>query len=111
MSDDGKCFDKTCITIDVDIRAEYMIPNIFTPNNDGINDVFTIAGKGIESVHAEIYNRWGQKEYEWNTTNGGWDGYSASGIPSTSGTYYFMVEIKGMDGKKYSESGSLTLLR
>jgi gliding motility-associated-like protein len=111
MSDDGKCFDKTCVTIEVDIHSEFVIPNVFTPNNDGINDVFTIAGKGIESVHAEIYNRWGQKEYEWNTTNGGWDGFSGSGTPSTSGTYYFMVEIKGMDGKKYSESGSLTLLR
>jgi gliding motility-associated-like protein len=111
MSDDGKCYDKTCFSIDVDIHSAFVIPNVFTPNNDGVNDVFTIAGKGIESVHAEIFNRWGQKEYEWDTTNGGWDGYSASGALSASGTYYFMVEIKGMDGKNYSESGSLTLLR
>jgi gliding motility-associated-like protein len=111
VSDDGKCFDKTCISIEVEIHSSFVIPNIFTPNNDGVNDVFTIAGKGIESLHAEIFNRWGQKEYEWDTINGGWDGYSASGGASTPGTYYFMIEIKGMDGKQYSESGSLTLLR
>jgi gliding motility-associated-like protein len=111
MSDDGKCFDKTCITIEVEIHSSFVIPNIFTPNNDGVNDVFTIAGKGIESLHAEIFNRWGQKEYEWDTVNGGWDGYSASGGASAPGTYYFMIKIKGMDGKQYSESGSLTLLR
>ncbi len=111
INDDGNCADKKCITIEVEIHSAFVIPNIFTPNNDGINDVFTIAGKGIESLHAEIFNRWGQKEYEWDTTNGGWDGHSASGSLSTEGTYYFMIEVKGMDGKKYSESGSLTLLR
>ncbi len=111
ISDDNRCFDKTCFTIEVYINSAFVIPNVFTPNNDGINDVFTIGGKGIEAVHAEIYNRWGQKEYEWDTTNGGWDGHSASGSPSYAGTYYFIVQIKGMDGKKYDESGSLTLLR
>jgi gliding motility-associated-like protein len=111
VNDNGKCSDKKCITIEVEIHSAFVIPNVFTPNNDGVNDVFTIAGKGIESMHAEIFNRWGQKEYEWNTINGGWDGHSASGSSSAEGTYYFILEIKGLDGKQYSESGSLTLLR
>ena len=109
--DKGECFDKTCVGIDVYINSAFTIPNVFTPNNDGMNDVFTITGKGIESVHAEIYNRWGQKEYEWNAINGGWDGHSASGVASTSGIYFFIMEIKGVDGKKYSENGSVTLIR
>jgi gliding motility-associated-like protein len=111
-ADDNKhCTDKTCFTIEVDIHSAFVIPNVFTPNNDGVNDVFTIAGKGLESLHAEIYNRWGQKEYEWDTINGGWDGHSASGMPSSDGTYFFMIEITGMDGKKYSEKGSVSLMR
>lgn len=107
----GGCSDKVCLTIRVYINTAYAIPNVFTPNNDGINDVFTISGKGVQSVRGEIFNRWGQKEFEWNTPNGGWDGHSASGVSSTEGTYYFLLEIIGEDGKKYSESGSLTLLR
>jgi gliding motility-associated-like protein len=111
INDNGKCSDKKCVRIEVEIHSAFMIPNVFTPNNDGTNDIFTITGKGIEYVHAEIFNRWGQKEYEWDSINGGWDGYSASGSPASEGTYFFIMEIKGMDGKKYSERGSLTLLR
>ncbi len=107
----NNCVDKTCDTILVYINSAFVIPNVFTPNNDGKNDVFSIMGKGIESLHVEIYNRWGQKEYEWNTTNGGWDGRSVTGLPAPSGTYYFIMSANGADGKKYSEQGSLTLIR
>jgi gliding motility-associated-like protein len=109
-NDDGNCADTACAIIDVYINSVFIIPNIFTPNNDGVNDVFTISGKGIESLHAEIYNRWGQKEYEWNTTNGGWDGHSATGLPAVSGTYYYIIKAIGFDGKKYLEKGSITLI-
>ena len=107
----GGCVDKACFTVNVFINTAYIIPNVFTPNNDGVNDIFTISGKGILSLRGEIYNRWGQKEYEWSTTNGGWDGRSATGVASTEGTYFLLLEITGEDGKKYSENGSITLIR
>jgi gliding motility-associated-like protein len=107
----GNCADTICKVIDVYSNSVFIIPNVFTPNNDGVNDVFTISGKGIENLHAEIYNRWGQKEYEWNTTNGGWDGRSAAGLAAASGTYYYIIKANGFDGKKYFEKGSLTLIR
>ncbi|MEO6903959.1 MAG: PKD-like domain-containing protein [Bacteroidia bacterium] len=110
-NDDGNCVDTACVIIDVYINSVFIIPNVFTPNNDGVNDMFTISGKGIESLQAEIYNRWGQKEYEWNTTNGGWDGRSATGLPAVSGTYYYIIKATGFDGKKYLEKGSLTLIQ
>lgn len=111
LAEGNSCVDKTCVKIRVYINSAFVIPNIFTPNNDGKNDVFAILGKGIESMHVEIFNRWGQKEYEWNTPNGGWDGRSATGLPATSGTYYFIMQANGADGKTYSEQGSLTLIR
>ena len=112
MADDGaKCFDTVCINIKVFINSAFIIPNVFTPNDDGINDVFGILGKGIASLHAEVFNRWGQKEYEWDTPNGGWDGRSASGHSSPAGTYFVIIKAKGMDGKDLLEKGSFTLLR
>lgn len=112
VADDGaKCFDTACTTIDAYITSAFIIPNVFTPNNDGTNDILTIIGKGIVSLHAEIFNRWGQKEYEWDTPNGGWDGRSASGKPSPDGTYYVIIRATGVDGKNLLEKGSFTLLR
>jgi len=111
VTDNDNCFDKVCTKIEVYITSSFVIPNVFTPNGDGVNDVFTIKGRGIESLHGEIYNRWGQKEYEWDTTNGGWDGHSASGNSCTEGTYYYILKIKGMDAKNFLEKGSLTLLK
>ncbi|MEO6902386.1 MAG: PKD-like domain-containing protein [Bacteroidia bacterium] len=107
----GNCADTICKVIEAYINFIFVIPNVFTPNGDGVNDLFTISGKGIESLHADIYNRWGQKEYEWNTINGGWDGRSATGLAAPSGTYYYMINAIGFDGKKYVEKGSLTLIR
>jgi len=102
VDDGGKgCKDTICHPIEVLTTSDIpFIPNIFTPNGDGANDIFKITAKGLGTLHAEIYNRWGQKEYEWNTLNGGWDGYSASGMPASSGTYYIVLIAIGADKNK-----------
>ncbi|MCK6650331.1 MAG: gliding motility-associated C-terminal domain-containing protein, partial [Bacteroidia bacterium] len=105
------CADTACVDIDVYINSTFVIPNIFSPNGDGTNDVFGVQNKGLETMDAEVYNRWGQKEYEWHTPNGGWDGRTASGVPAPDGTYYFIIKAKGFDGKEYFEKGSFTLVR
>lgn len=111
-ADNGQgCEDTACTTIDVHINSVFIIPNVFTPNDDNVNDVFTLKGTGLKTVDSEIFNRWGQKIYEWHTVNGGWDGRSASGVPATSGTYYFIIKAEGLDGKKYFEKGTFSLIR
>lgn len=105
------CSDTACTTIEVDKNSIFMVPNIFTPNGDDINDVFTIQGDGLKSLDAEIFNRWGQKMFEWHTTNGDWDGRTASGVLAPSGTYYFIIKAEGKDGKKYFEKGTFSLIR
>ncbi len=105
------CADTACTTIDVFINSVFIIPNVFTPNGDNNNDVFTVQAIGLETMDAEIYNRWGQKEFEWHTTNGGWDGRTASGVEAPDGTYYYLIKAKGFDDKEYFEKGYFMLTR
>jgi gliding motility-associated-like protein len=105
------CADTACTTIDVFINSVFVIPNVFTPNGDNVNDIFTVQAVGLKTMDAEIYNRWGQKMYEWHTTNGGWDGRTASGVPAPDGTYFFIISATGIDKKEYMEKGSFTLTR
>lgn len=107
----SNCVDTACATINIFINSVFIIPNIFTPNGDGINDVFTVRAIGLKTMDAEIFNRWGQKEYEWHTTNGGWDGRTASGVLAPAGTYYYIIKAIGIDGKDYFEKGVFTLVR
>ncbi|MCW3072317.1 MAG: hypothetical protein JWO44_2207 [Bacteroidetes bacterium] len=112
IADNGVgCIDTACTTIDVFINSVFVIPNVFTPNGDNVNDIFTVKNVGLETMDAEIYNRWGQKEYEWHTTNGGWDGRTAAGVLVPDGTYFFIISAKGYDGKEYFEKGSFELIR
>lgn len=111
-ADNGSgCADTACMSIDVFINSVFVIPNVFTPNDDNVNDIFTVKNVGLETMDAEIYNRWGQKEYEWHTTNGGWDGRTAAGVLVPDGTYFFVIRAKGFDGKEYFEKGSFELIR
>ncbi|MES2285611.1 MAG: PKD-like domain-containing protein [Bacteroidota bacterium] len=105
------CTDTACSIIDVDKTNVFIVPNVFTPNDDNVNDVFAVQGIGLESLDAQIFNRWGQKVFEWHTINGDWDGRTASGVPAPSGTYYYIIKAKGKDGKDYFEKGSFSLIR
>jgi gliding motility-associated-like protein len=102
VDDGGKgCRDTLCSPIEVFMNSNIsIVPNVFTPNGDGINDILMITARGLGSVDAQIYNRWGQKEYEWHTLSGGWDGYTASGVPATEGTYYIILQAVGADKNK-----------
>lgn len=91
--------------------SELILPNVFTPNNDGVNDLFRPQGKGISELHVMIYNRLGILVHEWTAVNGFWDGYTTSGIASDEGTYYVIAEGKGFDNKQFSLRGTLSLLR
>src|SRR5690606_27472208 len=67
---DGVCSDTASVILEVIGQSSIVIPNVFTPNGDGSNDVFTVEGTNLESVEGEIFNRWGQKMFEWNSVKG-----------------------------------------
>ncbi len=86
------------------------IPNVFSPNGDGKNEIYKMDASGINTFHCEIYNRWGQKLYEWDGINGYWDGKTKNGIAS-DGTYYYIINYTTPDLLSKTAHGFLTLTR
>ena len=87
------------------------LPNIFTPNADGINDIFKPIARGIKEMKVNVYTRFGNFVYGWETVNGFWDGYTTSGMLCEPGTYFYVLEATGFDGKSYKLKSYLTLFR
>lgn len=88
------------------------MPNAFSPNGDGINDIYK-AKDGYQSIiefHAYIFNRWGQKLYEWDDPAGGWDG-KYNGKDVKQGVYFVLVKAKGADGRTFNIRRDVNLLR
>ncbi|MEI8278934.1 MAG: gliding motility-associated C-terminal domain-containing protein [Bacteroidota bacterium] len=86
-------------------------PNAFTPNNDGINDVFhSLAGGHHDISVFRIQNRWGQTVFETNNENFGWDG-TYNGVAQDIGTYYYFVRYQCNEGPVLEEKGELLLVR
>ena len=85
-----------------------LLPNVFTPNNDGYNDCFGLYDtQGLSNcTELVIFNRWGIRIYD-NEYGICWDGKTDAGLPVPEGTYYYIITI--IDEFKYA--GSLTLLR
>lgn len=88
------------------------MPNAFSPNGDGMNDIYKAKSdyRNITEFHAYIFNRWGQKLYDWTDIAGGWDG-TYKGNPVKEGVYFVLVKAKGGDGKVYSIKRDVNLLR
>lgn len=88
------------------------MPNAFSPNGDGVNDIYKAKEnhKSIVEFHAYIFNRWGQKIYDWTDINGGWDG-TWNGKDVKDGTYYVLVKAKGADGINYDIKKDVNVLR
>ncbi|RZK80532.1 MAG: T9SS type B sorting domain-containing protein, partial [Pedobacter sp.] len=89
---------------------EIYIPNAFTPNNDGKNDIFLVYGTTIASVKMNIYTQWGQVIYQVDSTTTGWDG-TFRGVAQPSGVYVYMIEVISNDGTKVMKKGTVTLIR
>lgn len=109
VKDSLGCMDTSMKRIWVD---EFVfIPNVFSPNGDGLNDYFVIPFAVAQgNYQLSIYNRWGQLLFESSSYKLAWDGNSNSGAPAPPGTYYFKLEAITPDND-YSTTGYFTLLR
>ncbi|MBK6343549.1 MAG: gliding motility-associated C-terminal domain-containing protein [Flavobacteriales bacterium] len=87
------------------------VPNVFTPNGDGVNDQFRVDAIGIERIEVTIFNRYGQEVALLQRAKQAWDGRTFGGEPCSDGTYFWVLEATGFDGVKHSMKGSLMLLR
>ncbi len=101
------------VTKIIHIQEGILIPNVFTPDGDGVNDVWYIPNSGVKDFHIEIFDRWGAKVFETTADEIRWDGHSSSGKLLTNGTYYFALKasLKSENGPKdYNTTGYVTLL-
>jgi gliding motility-associated-like protein len=100
------------------LPSRMFIPNAFTPNDDGLNDVFNVTaisifnltGASMTDFELKIYNRWGSLIFQSNDINKGWDG-TFNGKPVPVGVYMYTVAASGLDHTDYNLGGTVTLLR
>lgn len=91
--------------------SKLSFPNAFSPNGDGKNDKFIVKEcQNIGEFHAYIFNRWGQKLFEWTDSADGWDG-THNGTPVKEGVYFLLCKAKGTDGRTYNIRKDVNLLR
>jgi gliding motility-associated-like protein len=105
------CFSSdTLNVIVIEDCGEMFIPNAFSPNKDGVNDVLYVRGICLKTLTFMVFNRWGEKVFETSNQSVGWDG-TYKGEDLNSGVYVFRLEGRTYDGKSYSTKGNLTLIR
>lgn len=113
VSESGDTDAELVSTITITISTSLLeMPNAFSPNGDGINDIYMAKSnhQSIIEFHAYIFNRWGQKLYEWTDIDGGWDG-TYNGKQVADGVYFVLVKAKGADGTTYNIKRDVNILR
>ncbi|MCB0819893.1 MAG: DNRLRE domain-containing protein [Bacteroidetes bacterium] len=105
------CSDKVDKTFNIELPSEFYIPNAFTPNGDGDNDIFLPKGFKIEKLSMLIFNRWGELIFESNDVNLGWDGSTKTNQIAPEGVYTCLIKALDVYEKKYEHIGSVHLLK
>lgn len=107
---DGSC-ESVGETYTISIGAsDLRIPNAFTPNGDGINDIWRVSYRSLLSFSCTIFDRYGNQIYSFSDPTGGWDG-KYKGKDVKPGVYFYVIEAQGADGKKYKKGGDINILK
>lgn len=93
-----------------DCRASVFVPNAFTPNGDGKNDVLKVYSLSVKSLHFMVFNQWGQKIFETTNRDEGWDG-TYKGARQPSGVYMYVCSVTLLDGSEVVKKGAVNLVR
>ncbi len=96
--------------IEIGILCELYIPNAFSPNRDGYNDMFIVFGTEVTEVHIRIYNRWGQMVYSGDDLKKGWNGYVGS-QEAALGVYTYVIKATFINNETKEYKGNLTLIK
>ena len=99
-------------TADVEITQVIDIPNVFTPNDDGINDYIFIDNFGVDEYEFTVYNRWGLIMHYDSSTEISWDGRTPAGAEAKAGTYFYILKAVNPHSEgNLDETGTITLIR
>jgi len=108
----GLCTSNIAVALIVaEIPTTITVPNVFSPNGDNINDEFFIINTGMTSLNCQIFSRWGQLLHTLTAPDQRWDGMTPNGDKAPEGTYMYILQAEGLDGKTYKQQGTLMLVR
>ena len=112
LSTDYGCIDSATACYRVAPEYSLYIPNAFTPNGDGINDMFGVKGVGISDFEMSVFDRWGVLLFQSTDQQKGWNGdHHETYQPVMQGVYVFKVEVKDIWNKYHSAVGRVHLIR
>jgi|GEM_PF-705836 len=105
------CRSYDTVNVGIDYRNRLFIPNAFSPNGDGKNDVFKVPNLTFERImEFRVFNRWGQEIFSTTDSKQGWDG-TWKGTPQDMGTYTYLIRVGYPDGLEETYKGNVTLVR
>ncbi|HET9277484.1 MAG TPA: gliding motility-associated C-terminal domain-containing protein, partial [Flavitalea sp.] len=117
VTDSNGCRTSSDVTVRVVCTDKnYFVPNTFTPNSDGVNDIFYPRGSSIDRIQSmRVFNRWGQlvfekKNFTANSISDGWNGMF-QGRPANMDTYVYVIEYLCENGEIVPVKGNVTLIR
>jgi gliding motility-associated-like protein len=106
------CTDTVSQIVEIIPVFSVFVPNAFTPNGDGINDIFTLEGMGIVELTLNIFNRWGENIYTSNGFGKGWDGtVQKNNQQAQQDVYVYDAHIIDVFGRPHHRYGRVTLVR
>ena len=109
----SNCSDTTYVVVNVveSQPLDFEVPNVFTPNGDGVNDFFSLGATNVKELEVTIVNRWGNLIYQSDNVNFQWDGKDMKGQLVTEGVYFYNYRVKGMLDDELTGHGFVTLER
>jgi gliding motility-associated-like protein len=109
VTPDG-CADTAKIPIYVEPEVLLFVPNAFTPNNDGTNDVFSWGVTGAKTFEMIIFSRWGDEVFRTDNPKEFWTGaYRNQGESMQEGIYTWVAHIRGVDNRFHRKTGTVLL--
>lgn len=97
--------------VSIDAPSGILVPNVFTPNNDSINDFFYVKAHNLSNFNCNIYNRWGTLVFQYSDVNGKWNGNNQNELPCISGVYFYQITYTNNDNQTVPKTGTIQLLR
>ena len=107
------CTGSLTLVVEVlpDGPSSVIVPNIFSPNGDGVNDLFTVISTGLAELDMAIFNRWGQQVATLDRPDRAWTGRTFAAEMVPDGTYFYVLKARGTDGRDHDLRGTITVVR
>ena len=110
VTNSDKCSNSDDIVLTDKCEVKITIPNVFTPNGDGKNDVFKYITNDVHTIDVHVFDRWGKEVFSTSRLDEYWDG-KRSGTECSAGTYYYVISYKGLRTNLETKTGCVTLVK